>query len=104
MTTSLWFIVGIVPEDGDCALVWASDEAEALVEGRKVLGYGGDPEYENSDFQVRPATAEEILLWCPALINQTATIPVESDVLDTEDVRSFLAEKIRSIQGSLATG
>lgn len=93
----LWIFTGAVPEDGDFALVWADDAREAMAEGRRLAGYADAAEYEDSDFSVDLANAWDILTWAPALINSTASIPVEEDVLDTEDIRAFLTERVRAL-------
>jgi hypothetical protein len=97
MSRGLWFFTGSVPEEGDYALVWASSEAEAMAEGRRVAGYADDPDYGDEDFSVRLATAAEILAWAPSLIREVTGGPVETDVLDTEVVRTFLTEQVQAL-------
>lgn len=91
----LWMFVGSVPEDGDLCLVWAADAAEAMAAGRKASGYADDPDYEDEDFEVRRATAWDIITFAPALINQTATAPVDESSMDTPEIRAFLTERVR---------
>jgi hypothetical protein len=101
----LWMFTGSVPEDGDYALVWASDAAEAMAEGRRLRSYEGDQDgYEDEDFSVERATSTDIILWAPSLINRTigaGGTPVEEGVLDTDEVRSFLEEQvIKALDGA----
>ena len=95
MSRDLWLFVGSVPVFGDYALVWASDEMEVMREGRAAAGYDDD-DYEDADFQVRLATASEILGMASTLLMREQGGPVVEAVLDTPTVRSFLAEQVRA--------
>lgn len=108
MIKSLWMFVGSVPEEGDICLVWAADAAEAMAEGRRVMGYA-DAEHDDSDFEVRPATAREMLALASSLVNYKVheavglrplpdSMFVPDGFLDTEEVRLFLSLKIKAAE------
>lgn len=101
MSKSLWMFIGSVPEDGDCCLVWAADAVGAMSEGRRLSGYApeDDPDYTDEDFEVHPASALDIIEWCPALLNRSLqTERFDQDALDTDEVRQYLTSMLRAIQ------
>lgn len=98
MSRSLWMFIGLVSEDRDYYLVWASDAVEAMSEGRRLSGYS-DPKYEDDDFTVMAATALDILEWSPALLNRSLqTERFGAMNLDTDDTRQYLTSMVRGIQ------
>lgn len=105
---ALWFFIGMVPEEGDATLVWASSSEEAHREGRAVLGYA-DAEYDEcGEFDVHLATSAEILGWAASLVNGKihaagGTQFVDETFLDTDAVRSFLTLTVKAAEVKLVT-
>lgn len=93
----LWIFVGSVPEDGDMCMVWGKDEKEAMLAGRKVMGYG-DPEYDDeNEFSVHEASLEEVVLFGEGLLCHQAGYPFVPPEFREGGIRDVIAERLRAL-------